>query len=254
MTFPLIVEFFELPNILSGFLLHWTFFGSVISLDGTSIALTYAALMGLNVCACDIQHAYLQSPSSEKHYIICRPEFGIENIGKRAKIVRALYGGKSAGADYWRHVRKAMSELGFRSCLADPDVWLHVAQKNDGTEYYQYVLRYTDDILASIMENAEDFIGNELARVFVIKPASIGLPTQYLGNKVSKVTLENGNEAWCFSSSQYIRTLSRTFKITSLVKGDPCQPRSNPLGLLTTVLKLIQCPSSVPKMLLIINL
>ena len=54
--------------------------------------------------------ANLQAPASEKHYIICGPEFGIENVGKRAIIVRALYGGKSAGSDYWRHVRKDMEE------------------------------------------------------------------------------------------------------------------------------------------------
>ncbi len=179
-------------------------YAGVVSRESVRIALTYAAMMGLNVCACDIRNAYLQAPTSEKHYIICGPEFGIENVGKRAKIVRALYGGKSAGADYWRHVRKAMKELGFTSCLADPDVWLRAAQKEDGTKYYQYVLLYTDDILA-IMENPEDFIRHELCRVFVVKKDSIGEPKQYLGNKVSFVTLDNGQSAWCFSSSQYIQ-------------------------------------------------
>ena len=76
----------------------------------------------LGFCACDIQNAYLQAPSSEKHYVVCGPEFGLENVGKYAIIVRALYGGKSAGADYWRHVRSAMEEMGFTSCKADPDV------------------------------------------------------------------------------------------------------------------------------------
>ena len=57
------------------------------------------------------KNAYLQAPSSEKNYVICGPEFGLENIGKRALIIRALYGGKSAGADYWHHVRAAMIEM-----------------------------------------------------------------------------------------------------------------------------------------------
>jgi len=87
------------------------------------ITFTYAALNDLSICAADIQNAYLQAPTSEKHYIICGPEFGIENVGRLAIIVRALYGEKSA-ADYWRHVRTAMNELGFESCKADPDVWL----------------------------------------------------------------------------------------------------------------------------------
>ena len=180
-------------------------YAGVVSRESVRIALTYAALNNLDVCACDIQNAYLQSPSSEKHYIICGPEFGLENVGKRAKIIRALYGGKSAGADYWRHVRKAMDEMGFMSCKADPDVWFRSSVKEDGTDYYQYVLLYTDDILA-IMEYPERFIREELSNCFVVKPNSIGPPTQYLGNKVSNVQLENGRHAWSFSSSQYVQS------------------------------------------------
>ena len=64
------------------------------------IAFTYAALNGLDICAADILHAYLQAPRSQKDYIICGAEFGLENVGKVALIHRALYGGKSAGKDF----------------------------------------------------------------------------------------------------------------------------------------------------------
>ena len=37
-----------------------------------------------------------------------------------------------------------------------------------------------------------------------VKDGFIGLPSIYLGNEVSKVTLENGVKAWYFSSSQYV--------------------------------------------------
>ena len=97
-------------------------FAGVVSRESISIALTYAALNGLSVYGADIQNAYLQAPTTEKHYIICGPEFGLENVGKTAIIVRASYGGKSAGADYWNHVRKAMLNMNFESCKADPDV------------------------------------------------------------------------------------------------------------------------------------
>ena len=75
-------------------------YAGVISRDSVRIALTYAALNDLDVTAADIRNAYLQAPASEKHYIICGPEFGMENVGKRAKIVRALYGGKASGRDF----------------------------------------------------------------------------------------------------------------------------------------------------------
>ena len=39
------------------------------------IAFTCASLNGLNVFAVDVQNAYLQAPTSEKHYIICGDQF-----------------------------------------------------------------------------------------------------------------------------------------------------------------------------------
>ena len=53
----------------------------VVSRESVHIALTYAALNDLDVFAADIHNAYLQAQSSQKDYIICGPEFGVENIG-----------------------------------------------------------------------------------------------------------------------------------------------------------------------------
>ena len=94
----------------------------------------------------DIQNAYLQAPTTEKYYIIHGPEFGLENIGKIAIIVRTLYNGKLASTEYWRHVRKAMLSMDFEPCQADPDVWLRPEIKDDSTEYMQCEFLYTDDI------------------------------------------------------------------------------------------------------------
>jgi hypothetical protein len=46
----------------------------------------------------------MQAPSSEKHYIVCGPEFGLDNAGKRALVKRAIYGGRVAGRDFWLHL------------------------------------------------------------------------------------------------------------------------------------------------------
>ena len=183
----------------------WSTFAGVVSRESVRIALTYAALNDIPVCGADIQNAYLQAPSSEMHYIICGEEFGLENVGKRALIRRALYGGKSAGSDYWRHVRQAIYEMGFKPCPADPDVWIRAGVKFDETKIWDYVLLYTDDILA-IMQKPEKFLRNEFAQKFVLKPSPIGEPSQYLGNKVSKVALDGGVSAWAFSSSQYVQS------------------------------------------------
>ena len=102
----------------------WSTYAGVISRESIIIALTYALLNNLPVFGYDIQNAYLQALTTEKHYIICGPEFGLENVGKKELIVCALYGGNYAGANYWRHVRAAMDEMGFLSCKTDPDLWM----------------------------------------------------------------------------------------------------------------------------------
>ena len=75
-------------------------YAGVVSRVSVRIAFTYAALNDVNILAVDIRNAYFQAPSSEKHYIICGAEFGLENVGKKALILRALYGGKVAGRDF----------------------------------------------------------------------------------------------------------------------------------------------------------
>ena len=86
----------------------WSTYAGVVSLEIIRIDLTYAALNNLLVFGSDIQNVYLQAPTTEKHYIICGSGFGLENVGKKALIVYALYGGKSVSADYLRHVRAVM--------------------------------------------------------------------------------------------------------------------------------------------------
>jgi hypothetical protein len=179
-------------------------YAGVVSRESVRIAFTYAALNGIDIFAADIRNAYLQAPSSQKDYIICGPEFGIENVGKVALIHRALYGGKSAGKDFRNHLRSCMRHLDFVSCLADPDVWMRPAKRSDGSDYYEYILLYTDDCLV-LSENAESLLRNELGRYFTLKEESIGPPKIYLGGSVRKVQLDNGVECWTFSSSQYVQ-------------------------------------------------
>ena len=114
-------------------------YAGVVSRDSVRIAFTLAAMNGLDICAADVQNAYIQAPSSEKHYVVCGPEFG-EHEGKKALIMRALYGGKCAGRDYWLHLRSCMEFLGFSPCKADPDVWMRASKREDNTDYWEYVL------------------------------------------------------------------------------------------------------------------
>ncbi len=55
-------------------------YAGVVSQDSIRIALIYAKVMGLKICGGDIRNAYHQAPSSDKHYVICGLEFGLENV------------------------------------------------------------------------------------------------------------------------------------------------------------------------------
>ena len=176
-------------------------YAGVVSRESVCIALTYAALNELDVFAANIWNAYLQALSSQKDYIICGPEY----IGRTALIHCALYGGKAAKRDFRNHLFSCMEFLNFKSCLADPDVWMRPAIKSDGNTYYEYILLYVDDALV-VSENAKSILCNELRRYFHLKEESIGPPTVYLGGRVRKVQLENGAWAWSFSSSQYVQS------------------------------------------------
>ena len=180
-------------------------FAGVVSRESIRIMFTYAALNNLDICAADIKSAYLQAPTSEKHYIVCGPEFGPEKEGKVALITRALYGGKCAGSDYWRHMRKCMRLLNFEPCKGDQDVWRRPSTKPDGTPYYTYVCLYVDDCIC-VDVNPRPILTNEIGKHWTLKDSSVAPPDIYLGNKVSKVTLENDVQCWSFSSSQYVQS------------------------------------------------
>lgn len=183
-------------------------YAGIVSCDTVRIAFTYAALNGLDVCASDIRNAYIQAKSSEKHYIVCSPEFG-ENQGRRAIIVQSLYGGKCAGRDYWLHLRDCMDYLGFFPCKADSDLWLRKGKRSNGEDYYKMVLLYVDDCLA-IADNPHSILKEEIGKFWVMKNDSIGPPTIYLGGKCTEVILKNGQKCWSFSSSQYVQSACKT--------------------------------------------
>ena len=159
-------------------------YSSVVGRETVCIALTLAALNDLEVKVADIMNAYVTAPTEEKIWTILGPEFG-DDQGKKAVIVRALHGLKSAGASFWHHLANDMKHLGYIPCLADPDLWMKPE------------IRPLDDIL-SIAHNAEDVL-RQLDKYCMLKPGSLGDPAIYLGAKLKNMTLPNGVEAWAMS-------------------------------------------------------
>jgi hypothetical protein len=126
---------------------HVMTYAIVVSRESMRIALTLAALNDLDVMVGDIENAYLTAPITEKVWNVLGPEFG-EDAGKRALIVRALYGLKSAGAAFRNHLASCMEHLGWKPCLADQELWMkEETRPDDGVKYWAYILIYFDDIL-----------------------------------------------------------------------------------------------------------
>ncbi len=87
-------------------------YASIVSRESVRIALTLAAFNDLEVKTADIENAYLTAPINEKIWCTLGPEFG-GHAGKRAIIVRALYGLKSAGSSFRNHLADCMCHLGW---------------------------------------------------------------------------------------------------------------------------------------------
>ena len=124
------------------------------------------------------------------------------------------------------HLRSCMHFINLTSCPADPDVWIMLAIKSDGSKCYDYVLQYVDDALV-VSENAESILRNELGRYFELKEESIAPPDHYLGGKVRKVQLENGVNAWAFSSSQYVQTAVKNVEAYLKSEDSKCRKMPN---------------------------
>ena len=182
-------------------------YASVVSRETVRIALTIAALNALEVKTSDIQNAYLTAPCQEKIWTTLGPEFG-PDAGKRAVIVRALYGLKSAGASFRNHLASCLRHMGYVPCRADADLWRKPETRpDDGFRYYSYILMYVDDALC-VHHDAKTQL-EQLDKYLPMKPGSIGDPDIYLGGKLRKVTLENGVEAWAISSAKYVQEAYR---------------------------------------------
>ena len=176
-------------------------YSSVVSRDSVRIILTIAALNGLDVMGADIQNAFLSAPVREKVWIKAGPEFGA-NQGRNLIVVRALYGLKSASASFRAHMASRLDELGFKSSVADPDVWLKAATKACGEQYYEYVMVYVDDILAVSIEPRA--VLKEIQKTFKFKNDKIEEPSSYLGARLARKSI-NGIECWTITSVDYIR-------------------------------------------------
>ena len=183
-----------------------TTYASVVSRESVRLAFMLASLNGLDILSADAEGAYLNAPTRERLYTKCGPEFG-EYEGRYAIIRRALYGTKSAAASWRATISEVIKGLGFKMCRADNDVWMREGFNAAGEKVWEYVLVYSDDLLA--VANRPDLIMNQIDQHFKLKEGSVKVPDQYLGADIGKYTLPDGTVAWYMSSESYVKTAVR---------------------------------------------
>jgi hypothetical protein len=175
-----------------------------VSRDSVQIAFLLAALNGISILATDSRNAYLNAEPREKVYTMAGPEFGGELQGKSVLIAHALYGLKSSSAAWRAHHANTLYQLGYNSCLANPDVWFRPAKKEDGLEYYEYVLVYVDDLL--VLSHQGEKTMKALQDFYRLKDG-FGPPTQYLGAEVKRWEFPQDVSSlkWALSLAQYVK-------------------------------------------------
>ena len=148
-------------------------YSSVVSHDSIWIAFLVAALNDLDIMAADIGNAYLNAPCREKIWTMAGQEFGTDCVVIFI-ITRALYGLKSAGAAWRSFFVPVLTMLGFRSTRGDSDVYIQAQTKLDGTDYYEMLLVYVNDIL--VLSHDTKPIMDGISAQFHLRKDSLGHP------------------------------------------------------------------------------
>jgi hypothetical protein len=90
------------------------------------------------MCWPDIQNAYINHAATKEKILFRGGDEMGSDKGKVIIIIHALYGLKSSGARWQEHMAQTLWNGGFTSCEADPDLWLNLATKPDGSKIYEF--------------------------------------------------------------------------------------------------------------------
>ena len=158
------------------------------------LLLLIALSFGLSMVLYDISTAFLHAATTER--ILVRPPREFYPDGNVMWLLkRAMYGLRSAPADWQRHFAEVMSAMGFRRLQTEPNVYISIT-------ILTIIFVHVDDLILFCRPDRRDDIEQQLKSHFLIK---------YLAN-----LNDDGNEAMFLG-----RLLRRTGdKIAILMKSD----------------------------------
>ena len=101
--------------------------------------------------------------------------------------------------------------MGFKYSVVDPDVCYTGATKNDYEGYYKYIIFYVGDFLAISLDARSIIL--EVAENFKLKKDKIDPPKVYLGERISKKSL-NGKDIWNISNLDIDKAVIKNIKVS----------------------------------------
>ena len=73
-----------------------------------------------------------------------------------------------------------MEHIEFNLFPVDPDIWMRPGHKRDGSEYWEYVLLYNDDILV-VSEHSERLLREQFSKYFELKRNQLAVRSLHWG-------------------------------------------------------------------------
>ena len=203
-------------------------FAPVARLDTLRLLLNLAAIFDMEVHCIDMKTAFLHGSLDEEIYME-QPEGFVEkgNEDKVCRLLKAIYGLKQAGRQWFTRLRNSMKKWGFSEFIAG-DIALF--NKINDTGEVTIVLVYVDDmsIFASTMAQVDAF-KKDVSTEY--KFADMGEITQYLG---LHITRDRKNRTFAIDQSHYIEKMIERYELKTAT------PKKTPLA---TSLKLVASES-----------
>ena len=114
-----------------------------------------------------------------------------------------LNGLKSSGAAIRVKLASLLHDIGYTPSTADPDVWMRLAIKSDGTEYYGYALVYVEYVLVISYVPMKTIKG--IKCVLKLEWYKAEPPDMYLKASLEQVETKGGTKCWSMSAKKYVK-------------------------------------------------
>ena len=171
-------------------------YSSMMKQESSRLLMLVAHSRGYDVAVGDVVNAYLNALTKEKIWTRGGTAFVRTGYAKdknaRARVVKAQYGLKSSGHQFWALLSDTLHSLGFFRCGGDPDIWM----RTRGEDAYDYIGTHVDDLM--VVSRDAQGIFKELEVAYTFKSTDrpkyhLGVDYHFVEDKRSRGTYHVGS-------------------------------------------------------------